>query len=96
MIAIDSVNPDLVDGGAGEAAVADFCGTWLAARGFEIHRLERRPGRPSVVAVARGTGGGRSLMLNGHLDTVGLAGYDGDPLARASATGGCTAAAPST
>lgn len=80
LIAIDSVNPDLVPGGAGEAAVADYCGGWLAARGFEVHRLERRPGRPSLVAVARGTGGGRSLMLNGHLDTVGLADYAGDPL----------------
>ncbi|MFI9829848.1 ArgE/DapE family deacylase [Streptomyces sp. NPDC051913] len=80
LIAIDSVNPDLVPGGAGEAAVADYCGEWLAARGFEVHRLERRPGRPSLVAVARGTGGGRSLMLNGHLDTVGLAGYEGEPL----------------
>jgi acetylornithine deacetylase len=30
------------------------------------------PGRPNVVGVARGTGGGRSLILNGHLDTVGL------------------------
>ncbi|MFE1312564.1 M20/M25/M40 family metallo-hydrolase [Streptomyces sp. NPDC058755] len=30
--------------------------------------------------MARGTGGGRSLMLNGHLDTVSLADYDGDPL----------------
>ncbi|MEV5753990.1 ArgE/DapE family deacylase [Actinoallomurus sp. NPDC052308] len=80
LIAIDSVNPDLVAGGAGESVIADFCGEWLAARGFEVHRLEKRPGRPSLVAIARGTGGGRSLMLNGHLDTVGLAGYDGDPL----------------
>ncbi|GGO79684.1 M20/M25/M40 family metallo-hydrolase [Nonomuraea cavernae] len=80
LVAIDSVNPALVPGGAGEAAIADFCGEWLAARGFEVHRLEKRPGRPSLVAVARGAGGGRSLMLNGHLDTVGLAGYDGDPL----------------
>ncbi|MBB5079037.1 ArgE/DapE family deacylase [Nonomuraea endophytica] len=80
LIALDSVNPDLVPGGAGESAVAAFCGEWLAARGFEVHRLEERPGRPSLVAVARGTGGGRSLMLNGHLDTVGTAGYDGDPL----------------
>ncbi|MGI5272405.1 ArgE/DapE family deacylase [Nonomuraea sp. CA-218870] len=80
LIAIDSVNPDLVAGGAGETAIARFCTGWLAGRGFEVHVLDRRGGRPSVVAVARGSGGGRSLMLNGHLDTVGLAGYDGDPL----------------
>ncbi|MET9013865.1 M20/M25/M40 family metallo-hydrolase [Streptomyces olivaceoviridis] len=60
--------------------VADFCSQWLAARGFEVHSLEKRPGRPALVAMARGTGGGRSLMLNGHLDTVSLAGYDCDPL----------------
>jgi len=80
LIAIDSVNPGLVAGGAGENAIAQFCGRWLDARGFEVHRLEKRPGRPSLVAIARGTGGGRRLMLNGHLDTVSLAGYDGDPL----------------
>ncbi|MGO4757881.1 M20/M25/M40 family metallo-hydrolase, partial [Streptomyces sp. 2MCAF27] len=80
LIAIDSVNPDLVPGGAGETVIADFCGQWLAARGFEVHSLEQCPGRPSLVAIARGTGGGRSLMLNGHLDTVSLADYDGDPL----------------
>lgn len=81
LTAIDSENPGLAPGGAGEAAIAAFCAQWLAERGFEVHRLERQPGRPSVVAVARGSGGGRSLMLNGHLDTVGLAGYSGDPLA---------------
>lgn len=81
LVAIPSVNPDLVPGAAGEAAIADHCAAWLAERGFEVHRLEARPGRPSVVGVARGTGGGRSLMLNGHYDTVTLAGYDGDPLA---------------
>ncbi|MEU6511564.1 M20/M25/M40 family metallo-hydrolase [Streptomyces sp. NPDC046942] len=56
------------------------CCAWPADRGFEVHRLEKRPGRPSLVAIARGTGTGRSLMLNGRLDTVGLASYDGDPL----------------
>lgn len=80
LVAIDSVNPDLVPGGAGETVIADHCGRWLADRGFAVHRLEQRPGRPSLVAVARGTGGGRSLILNGHLDTVSLADYDGDPL----------------
>ncbi|MEV0379410.1 ArgE/DapE family deacylase [Nonomuraea sp. NPDC050643] len=81
LIALDSVNPDLSPGGAGESAVAGFCEDWLRERGFEVHRLERRPGRPSLVAVARGSGGGRSLMLNGHLDTVAYGTYKGDPLA---------------
>jgi acetylornithine deacetylase len=80
LIALQSVNPGLVSGGAGERAVADFCSGWLGTRGFEVHRLEKRPGRPSIVAIARGTGGGRSLMLNGHIDTVSLADFDGDPL----------------
>lgn len=80
LVRIDSVNPALVPGAAGETAIADFASHWLAERGFTIHRLEETPGRPSIVAVAAGSGGGKSLMLNGHLDTVTLAGYDGDPL----------------
>ncbi len=79
LIGIDSVNPDLVPGAAGEAEIADLCASWLAGHGFEVRRLEERPGRPSIVAIFRGSGGGRSLMLNGHLDTVGVAGYSGDP-----------------
>ena len=81
LVRIDSVNPGLVPGAAGEPGMADFTTAWLQARGFEVTRLEETAGRPSIVAVARGSGGGRSLMLNGHLDTVTLAGYDGDPLA---------------
>lgn len=80
LIAIDSVNPDLVPGGNGEHEIARFCEGWFDARGFEVHRLERRPGRPSIVAVKKGSGGGKSLMLNGHLDTVGTVGYEGDAL----------------
>ncbi len=40
---------------------------------------ESRPGHPSVVAIARGAHPGPTLLLNGHLDTVGVDGYDGDP-----------------
>lgn len=80
LVAIDSVNPDLVPGGNGETAIAAYCTEWFTRNGFEVHRLEQRPGRPSLVAVKRGTGGGKSLMLNGHIDTVGTAAYDGDPL----------------
>jgi acetylornithine deacetylase len=80
LVAIESVNPDLVPGATGESKIADFCERWLVAHGLEVERLESRPGRPSIVGIARGSGGGRSLMLNGHYDTVSLSGYDGDPL----------------
>jgi acetylornithine deacetylase len=80
LVAINSVNPDLAPGAAGEAAIGDFCSKWLGERGFEVHRLEERLGRPSIVGIARGTGGGCSLMFNGHYDTVSLSGYAGDPL----------------
>lgn len=80
LIAIDSVNPALVSGGAGEAQIATAVCEWLTDRGFTCRRLEATPGRPSVLATASGTGGGSSLMLNGHLDTVSLASYHGDGL----------------
>lgn len=73
---IDSVNPDLVPGGAGEAEIAAFVAEWLHEAGLEVEVEEAAPGRPSVVGIARGRGGGRSLMLNAHLDTVGLEGMD--------------------
>ena len=81
LVRIDSVNPDLVPGGAGETEIAEFCAGWLADRGFAITRLESVPGRPSIVGRRSGTGGGRTLLLNGHLDTVGVAGYEGDAFA---------------
>jgi acetylornithine deacetylase len=74
LVSIDSVNPDLVPGGAGEGAIARFVAGWLQAAGLEVQLDEVRPGRPNVIAWARGTGGGRALLLNGHLDTVGVAG----------------------
>lgn len=71
---IDSVNPSLVDGAAGEQEAAAFVAAWCTARGFEVEVTEVEPGRPNVVAVRRGSGGGRSLLFNGHLDTVGARG----------------------
>lgn len=81
LIEISSINPDLVPGGTGEAEIASFCASWLEPYGFEPTRVEARPGRPSVLATRRGTGGGRSILLNGHIDTVGVADYDADPYA---------------
>ncbi|MFT2751641.1 M20/M25/M40 family metallo-hydrolase [Clavibacter sp. Sh2088] len=70
LIRIDSTNPDLVPGAAGEPAVAAHVAAWLRARGFDVRVLEDAPGRPTVLATARGTGGGRTILLDGHLDTV--------------------------
>jgi acetylornithine deacetylase len=74
LVAIDSINPDLVPGARGEAALAAFVAGWLREAGLEVELIEPEPSRPSVVGTLRGSGGGRSLMLNAHLDTVGVAG----------------------
>lgn len=72
LVAIDSQNPGLVPGGAGESAIAAHIEEWALARGLTVERLEVTPGRPSLIITAAGTGGGRRLMLCGHLDTVGI------------------------
>lgn len=76
LVAIDSVNPALVPGAAGEAEIAGYVAEWMRERGLEVTVVDEPAGRPSVVGVARGSGGGRSLMLNGHIDTVGVAGME--------------------
>ena len=75
LVAIDSVNPTLVHGGAGEREIAGFVAEWALGHGLDVE-LVGDDARPSIVAIARGSGGGRSLLLNGHLDTVGVAGMD--------------------
>jgi len=74
LVAIDSTNPDLVPGAAGEGRIAAFVADWLRQAGLEVETFEPAPGRPNVVGIARGAGGGRTLLLNGHIDTVGTAG----------------------
>jgi len=79
LIRINSINPSLVPGAPGEEAIATYVAHALRRLGLDVTTLESHPGRPSVVGRLRGTGGGRSLMLNAHLDTVGIEGMP-DPL----------------
>ena len=72
LVAIDSVNPDLIPGARGEAEVAGFVADWLERAGLDVSVEEAAPNRPNVVGVARGSGGGRTLLLNAHTDTVGV------------------------
>lgn len=81
LVRIDSSNPTLGSvPGPGEAEIARFIESWFQHRDIETHWIEPTKGRPSIVAIARGTGGGKSLMLNGHIDTVTTLGYDGNAL----------------
>jgi acetylornithine deacetylase len=82
MVRINSVNPTLgassdgAPGAAGETMMADYVETILRDIGMEVDRWEAAPGRPNVVGILRGSGTGRSLLLNAHMDTVGVAGMD--------------------
>jgi len=74
LVAIDSVNPDLVPGAKGEAEVAGHCARWLSRAGLDVALQEAAPGRPNAVGVLEGSAPGRTLMLCGHIDTVGVEG----------------------
>ncbi len=75
LVRIDSRNPWLIPGAPGEAAVAAFVADRLRNLDVELAIDEVAPGRPNVVARWRGTGGGPTLGLNAHLDTVGDASW---------------------
>jgi len=76
LVKIESINPGLVGGGSGEAEIACYVAEFLRSSGLETHVQKVGSGRSNVVGVLRGSKGGRSLMLNGHLDTVGVAGME--------------------
>ena len=74
LVAIDSVNPSLAPGRAGEGEIAAVVAEHMRRMGLDVEVEEIQPGRPNVVGVLHGRERGRSLMLCGHLDTVGVEG----------------------
>lgn len=77
LVRTPSVNPVLESGGSGERSVAVLCASWLDGWGYATQTKEVAPGRWNVVA-EMGSGSPVTL-LNGHLDTVGVAGMSIDP-----------------
>lgn len=75
MVATNSINPlfpgirreDVL---GGETAVAAMLADFLSEAGLATHAVARDPERVNRVGVMKGTGGGRSLLINGHVDTV--------------------------
>ena len=74
LVQINSVNPKLVNEGPGEEEIANYIAELLRELHSEPEVVELEPSRYNVVAVLKGSGQGRSLMFNGHMDTVGVDG----------------------
>lgn len=80
LVAVDSRNPSLAPDSPGEGDCARVLADTLDAWGFRVALVDSVPGRPNLVARI-GRGGGRTLMFNGHLDTVGVEGMTHAPFA---------------
>ena len=73
LIKIPSFKPD-------ETPVADYLADFFNGRGYEVDLQEVEPGRFQTIATLRGSGGGKSLMFNGHTDINSLTlGWKRDP-----------------
>ena len=72
LVRVNSVNPKFGDGRTNERAIATHLTGVMRALGLEVTTYDAAPDRTSVVGRLRGSGGGRSLMLYGHIDTVGV------------------------
>ena len=75
MVSIDSVNPDLVKGARGEEELGQFVFNWCRDKKLEVYKQAVARGRYNIVAIARGnqSSSAKNIMLNAHLDTVGIA-----------------------
>ncbi len=84
LVAIDSVNPSLVPGAAGEGAIGEAIASHMRRAGLDVVVEEVVPGRSNVVGVIEGSEPGLSLMFCGHMDTVGVDGMHApfDPIMR--------------
>ena len=71
----------------GEEAVSRYLGARFAELGMEVKYQEMEPGRPNMIATLKGTGGGPTLMFNGHLDTSQVGDEQGLGLGQGNASG---------
>ena len=79
LVATPSVNPQLEEGGAGEGAIAELTAGWLREWELETETVEAAPGRWNVLARMGDPDAGPTVILNAHLDTVGVAGMTVPP-----------------
>jgi acetylornithine deacetylase len=70
LVRAESVNPSLDPTGSGEAPAVQVAAGWAEAHGLDVQVDELGSGRANLL-VRGGSGIGRTVMLLGHLDTVG-------------------------
>jgi acetylornithine deacetylase len=80
LVRIRSVNPRDKEGPA-EGAIGEFVAGWLQEAGLDVDIQEVLPGRYNVIARLPGRDPGRTLLLEGHLDTVETDNMNIDPFA---------------
>lgn len=74
LVQINSVNPQLDSSGAGELEIGRYIHKLLQEFEADSVMDEIKPGRVNVTGRIKGVGTGKSLMLNAHMDTVGVKG----------------------
>jgi acetylornithine deacetylase len=74
LVRINSINPAFSDGTTNEAEIAGAVAREMERLGLDVGKREPEPGRVSVVGRLPGSGGGASLLLYAHIDTVGVEG----------------------
>jgi len=79
LVRINSINPVLSSSGKGERELGTYLANLLDSLGLDVQSYEIKPGRINVVGTLKGNGNGRSLLLNAHMDTVGVEGMTIDP-----------------
>jgi acetylornithine deacetylase len=79
LVQINSINPRLSPDGKGEAEIGAYVADLLIEIGLSVTTYEIEPQRVNVVGVLKGKGNGPSLLLNAHMDTVGVEGMITDP-----------------
>ncbi|MFX0092846.1 MAG: ArgE/DapE family deacylase [Candidatus Hodarchaeota archaeon] len=80
LIKINSVNPSLASRGDGELKIAQYIGKYLEKMNLEVKYQKIDSNRANVIGLLKGVGGGRSIMLNGHVDTVSIEDMKIEPL----------------
>ena len=78
LVSIGSVNPD-IEKGHGEIDVAKYIAEYCEKAGLKVETQDVADGRFNVIATLKGSQPGKTLMLNGHMDTVGIRNMSIDP-----------------